>query len=204
MIVTEEILSHYRSSDGGLAVKNIPARWFACALDAFRTEWRHIPDLSTSLTAKALLEVVVVFAFVRDVPVLKLGRDWLALKHQCGGLLCERQYMVATRLKARPSIYPSLRQIARDGWAAEDGRFSRIDLLASRISNYVAALRRIGVDCECTWRYLTEGVYPIDATDDNLDCLAEDAPKLSDLAVNYAPARYDSNVAIFVLAENND
>lgn len=112
--------------------------------------------------------------------------------------------MLATRLKARPSIYPSLRQIARNGWAAEGGRFNRIDLLASRISEYVAALKQIGVDCECTWRYLTEGMYPIDATDDNINYLAEDAPKLSELAVNYARARYDSNVAIFVLAENSD
>src|SRR5262249_17995135 len=141
----------------------------------------------------------------QHVPALKSGREWLALEHQCGGLLCEQQRMIATRLKPRPSmIYPSLRQIARDGWGAENGRVNRIDLLASRIADYVAALKQIGVDCECTWRYLTESMYPIDATDNNLNCLAEDAPKLSDLAVNYAPARYDSNAAIFVLAENND
>jgi hypothetical protein len=66
MIVTEEILSHYRSSDGGLAVKNIPARWFACALPT-------LPFLSSRTTA------IEVSAVMMDLAVSSARRHFLPI-----------------------------------------------------------------------------------------------------------------------------
>jgi hypothetical protein len=204
MIITEEMLSPHRSKSGFLSVQSIPPELFTETHDAFRPDWPDPDDMSGLVEAGAELPIVLVFAFAQHVPVLKSGREWLALSHQSGGLLCEHQLFVATRLKPRSSVVPPLQRIAREGFGAENGRFSSSDLLASRIANYVAELKRIAVDCECTWPYLTESVYPIDATNDNLARVAEDAPTLGDLAVAYEPARFDNNPVILCLTENSD
>lgn len=203
MIVTEEALSHFRSGKpDALGMGKLPAQWFTLTDREFELE-RPRNDRNAHGTEPGH-EIVVVFAFTQSVPVLKSGREWFALNHQCGGIYCEHLHMIATRLKPHPAIYPLARKIAQEGWAADDGRFNHTDLLASRIGWYLNALTEIGVDCECTWRYLTEGLYPIDATDDNLSLLCEDAPELHELALNYSPVRYDSNPTIFILTENSD
>jgi hypothetical protein len=79
-------------------------------------------------------------------------------------------------------------------------------VLASRIASYVAALAQINLDCECTWPYLTESLYPIDATQDNLNRVAEDAPDLESIAEwgGFLRARYSANPVIFCITENSD
>jgi hypothetical protein len=113
--------------------------------------------------------------------------------------------MIATRLTPNPSILPALNAIARACFYAEGGRFSNLDLLASRIVFYATALNRLGLDCECTWRNLSEGLYPIDATQENLDRVAQDAPDLSTI-VDWPTksVRYSRDPAIFLVAENSD
>jgi hypothetical protein len=203
MIITEGELSRFRSGKTDLVpIKKLSPRSFTLTNCVFESEWPQ-RDPNAPWTEPDH-EIVIVFAFTEWVPVLKSGREWFALDHQCGGLLCEHLHMIATRLQPRPAIYPLARQIAQEGWGADNGRFDSFDLLASRIAWYLTALKRIGVDCECTWRLLTEGVYPIDATDANLHRLVEDPPELSDLALNYSPARYDPNPAILILADNSD
>lgn len=203
MIVSEQTLSPLRSKSGGVWVRDLPKNFFTSTDEAFRSDWPDLEEwFKRGKTAKDVLEVVLVLAFTKTVPVLSPGREWLALQHQCGGINCEQLRMVATRLTPRPSIYAALRDIAREGYGIS--HFNRSDVLASRIANYVEALKRIGVDCECTYRELTESVYPIDAIDENLARVAEDAPNLSDLAADYRPVRFDPNTVIFFLAENSD
>lgn len=112
--------------------------------------------------------------------------------------------MIATRLTPRHSVLPSMRAIAREGYYAEAGHFDRGQLLASRIANYVVALKRDGLDCEATWRYLTESLYPIDATQENLNCVAQDAIDLHAMVEGLLQARYIRNPVIFFMTENSD
>jgi len=82
----------------------------------------------------------------------------------------------------------------------------RDELLASRIVRYVNGLNELDLDCESSWRHLTESVYPIDATQENLDRIAENAPKLDDLVdwSGFIRARYANDPVILLLTENSD
>jgi hypothetical protein len=209
MIVTEEKLRPYRSNGGNVNIvhRSFPDIWFTDTSDAFRFDLENLTVPEDPRDPKERLEIVLVLAFTRNVPVLKPGREWLALDHQAGGHSCERQSMIATRLTPRPSVLSSLRLIAREGYGAQNGWFQRDTVLSSRIVAYVAALARIGVDCECTWSYLTESLYPIDATQGNLDRVAEDAPDLETIADwkgHHSRARYCPDPVIFFMTNNSD
>ena len=129
----------------------------------------------------------------------------MALQHQCGGYSCEQQVMIATRLTLRRSIMEPLRSIAREGYFAETGHFDRDQLLASRLTTYLKSLSNLGLDCECTWRMLTESLYPIDATQKNLNLVAEDVLDLKSLAQwHYPPVRYLSEPVILFMTKNSD
>jgi hypothetical protein len=204
MIVTEEILKPYRlkGSPVNIVHRPLPDIFFTPTHNAFRFDSENPTTPENPHDPKHTLEIVLVLAFTRNVPVLKPGREWLALVHQAGGYSCETQGMIATRLTPRPSVLSSLQLIAREGYGAEN----RHSLLSSRIVSYVAALTRIGVDCECTWSFLTESLYPIDATQRNLDQVAEGAPDLETISdwKFHSRARYCSDPAIFFMTQNSD
>jgi hypothetical protein len=212
MIVTEEILAQYRKAGGPLGIDGRSASRlpdsikFTSTHEAFRSDWANHRSPGSRSISKERLEIVLVLAFVGTVPALRPGREWLALDHQCGGYSCLHEVMIATRLIPRPSVLPALQLIARDGFYAETGHFDRSQLLASRIASYVTSLARIGLDCECTWRCLTESLYPIDATQDNLNRVAEDAPDLDSIAEwkGFGRVRYSNDPVIFFMTENSD
>lgn len=147
---------------------------------------------------------MTLLAFTRFVPVLKPGREWIALQHQCGGYFCQQLNVVATPLRIRPEVSPGLLRIARNRSGLHGGYFWSDNVLASDITNYVRDLDELDLDCECTWRLLTESVYPIDATAENLKTIAADLPDLSHAVEGDLPPRYDSNAAILVIAQNSD
>jgi hypothetical protein len=91
------------------------------------------------------------------------------------------------------------------GYGAERGHFYP-PILASRIVSYVAALAQIKLDCECTYHNLRESIYPIDATQENLNQVAEDAPDLQAIAEweGSGPVRYSDDPALLVIAPNSD
>lgn len=213
MIVTEEMLAPHRLDGGPLRLwpfggassraPSVPTKLFSDSDDVFGPLWwrgtaRDNPEHD--------LQVVPVLAFTELVPVLQPGREWLALKHQAGGHMNEQVWMIATRLEPRPSLKPAFDAIARTNYFAEEGRFNKSDILASRLANYVKALGELGLDCECSWRLLTESVYPIDATQKNLNRIAADAPALDGLVdwTGMIRVRYSLNPAILLLTENSD
>jgi hypothetical protein len=207
MILTEEILAPYRLKNGPVRIDGgspLPPNFFTPTSRAFH--WANLTALENPRDPKERFETVVVLAFTGSAPVLKPGREWHGLDHQCGGYSCEHQRMIATRLDPRPSVLSAMRLIAREGYGAETGHFYRSQLLASRIATYVTALQRLNLDYECSWRYLTESLYPIDATQDNLNRIAEDAPGLESVAdwKDYVHVRYSSDPAIFFMTENSD
>jgi hypothetical protein len=113
-IVTEDILAPYRSDGRSVDIwvnTRLPPTLFTSTERAFQTDWAN-PDIPNEELA-----IVLLLAFTRCVPVLKPGRDWLALDHQCGGHACQHFAMVATRLNPRPSVVSSLRKIAREDMA---------------------------------------------------------------------------------------
>jgi hypothetical protein len=213
MIVTEELLAPYRKDGGPIvlgghsqSLASLRPNLFTPTDEAFRLDWSNHTHTGTPRIAREKLEIILVLAFARSVPVLKPGREWLALYHQCGGYSCTGEIMIATRLTPRASVLSTLQLVAREGFFAESGRFDRSQLLASRIASYVAALASIGLDCEGTWRYLAESLYPIDATQDNLCLVAEDAPDLNSVAdwKGFVRARYTVDPVIFFMTENSD
>jgi len=183
----------------------LPPEFFTQSSEVFELE-RPSPNEEASSDPKEALEIVAVLAFTRHAPVLRPGREWLAIDHQCGGYACEQQRMIATRLNLRPSISSEMLRVAQVGYFAESGHFNRDSLLASRIAAYIAALARIGLDCECTRRFLTESLYPVDATQENLNRIAEDAPDLDSIAHRngHSRARYSDQPAVFFLTQNSD
>jgi hypothetical protein len=210
MIVTEELLAPYRKDGSPISIDGISqsllrhhgTNLFTPTDVAFRSDWANHRSAGIAGISRERLEIILVLAFTRSVPVLRPGREWLALYHQCGGGSCECETMIATRLIPRASALSTLQLIAREGFDAETGHFDRSQVLASRIANYVATLARIGLNCEGTWRYLTESLYPIDATQDNLNRVAEDAPDLESLGL--PRARYAIDPVIFFMTENSD
>jgi hypothetical protein len=214
MIVTEEMLAPYRKDGGPISIDGISqsllrdrgTNLFTPTDVAFRSDWANHRNAGIAGISREKLEIILVLAFTRSVPVLRPDREWVALYHQCGGDSCECETMIATRLTPRISVLSTLQLIAREGFYAETGHFDRGQRLASRIVNYVATLARIGLDCESTWPYLTESLYPVDATQDNLNRVAEDAPDLDRLAdgKRFVRARYAINPVIFFMTENSD
>jgi len=119
MIVTEEILRPYRSKGGHVNIvhRSFPNIFFTHTDDAFRFDSDNATTPENPHDPKETPEIVLVLAFTRSVPVLKPGREWLALDHQAGGYSCENQTMIATRLTPRASVLPSLQLIAREDTA---------------------------------------------------------------------------------------
>jgi hypothetical protein len=144
--------------------------------------------------------VVALLAFTQALPLLANGFDWLAVRHQCGGLLCDQRHLVGIRLKLRAVATDWLRSLAEGYFEAAAGHFYASNLGASDIVAYSAALAANGVHCERSFRLFEEAVYPIDATQEHLDLLAEDAPVHSRIA---DPRGY-GGLTIVVLAENSD
>ncbi len=208
MIVTEEDLKPYRSPQGLLGIRSNVARWSpVLPANFFGHSLAELdPGWTASAKAPQDLNVVLALAFIQVAPILKPGRRWVALTHQCGNHACEQMSMIATCLTPRPKLAPALKQIAREGFGAETGHFYHGSILASRIARYVGTLETLGLDCEATWPHLTKAVYPIDGTQENLERVAENAPNLDSIAdwTGYTRARYNSNLAILVLTENSD
>ena len=96
------------------------------------------------------------------------------------------------------------------------------------LAAYDALLQSLGLSADTCWEHLAEACYPIDATDDNVSALTQDAfptslmrqtsedlsyangsaTRLAGLAALAAPDRFDmtkpSKWALFLLTENCD
>jgi hypothetical protein len=211
VIVTAEMLARYRSLRapavvGGLepTVVQLPGEFFTDTADAFKADWDNVEGISDYEVAREKLEIVLMLAFTQIVPALKPGREWLGLDHQYGGYACRHRRMIATRLNPHRAVVSMMRQIARDGWYGEDGHF--YEPTDSRVSWYTTALSNIDVRCKNTWTHLAESLYPIDATQENLDRVAEDAPILESIAdwEGIEQAGLSSDPVILFLTMNSD
>lgn len=166
----------------------------------FSSDWHTPKDIGTP---QKTLQAIPVLAFRQFVPILNPALQWQGLIHQCAGLYCYQMRMIATRLRPQPAIAPHLNAIVREYYDADVGFLHQVNLRASHIVSYAAALGRLGLTCETSWSNLNEGAYPIDATQENLDLLAEDAPPLSEIA-DWSGRQPQDCAIILLLAENSD
>lgn len=181
-----------------------PKTFFTYTDKFFRSDWPNLElAWARGETEDKVLEIVLLYAFIKWVPDLTNHGQWVALAHQAGGYTCEYHRMIATRLTPRPEIYEQLRNIARKRFMACGGRFSIGDMTASGISDYVMDLREIGVDCDWSYRCLTESMYPIDATHENVDKVSLEVQRLSDLIERHKPSSH-TNAVLLAITENSD
>lgn len=199
MVVDEEMLAKYRKQPKEeIALRSLPKEWFSDSQEVFGQEWRAIDDGPPSA-------VTLVLAFTRLVPPLHPDRTWQALWHQSGGGSTNATLMIATALTPRPDVKAILDEIAVKFYYAETGHFDRFQMNVSLLVEYVRELSRSDIDCEASWRLLEEAIYPIDATQPNLERVCLDAPDLSQITRwgNRVP-RYIDNPTILLLTENSD
>lgn len=146
--------------------------------------------------------VVAILGFTKLLPKLAPELDWFAIKHQSGGYACSHPRFVGVRLALRPTITAHLEVLANDYRGHKNGYFSLTDKSTTDIEVYNARLKLIGLNCEFTYPWLHEGVYPIDATPEALSRLTNTPPDLEQFGDSWAPRPPDFGV--FVLATNCD
>lgn len=215
MRISREMLEPY-ANYGMAAIKSphrswsrnspeLPESFFTPSNDLFGSRWHSPKDVGDN---RKTSQVVPVLTYTSTVPLtLNPEREWLGLQHQCGGHSNSQLRMIATVLKPAEAILPKLNQIARDFFYAETGHFDREQLLASTLAAYIDALSGLGLDCESSWRQLTESMYPIDPTRENLLKLTGSSKEVDALMAKELAqrVRYSfSDPYIFLLTENSD
>jgi len=137
----------------------------------------------------------------------KLTRQWLKVQHQTAGYACHQVYMDATILKPRePEKLHILNREYSD---------SCINMWGLTLDDAVTYRQRIidlfGVDCNDTFHYLEEGIYPIDATQENLKKLCKDRlPKDLDNLIDWQDKTLDKMFGfigrwqVYILGDNCD
>ena len=196
------VFSNAMKAGNELLVRDLPSSTFSPTMDLFFPEWDSIERSGWTLEEdRAAISVVPVLAFLGVLPPLPEDREWIGIKHQCGGYSCRQSRMVGTVLTPVVAMKEKLDHVGKQFYYAENGYLTGNDLLASTICEYVAALGAIGVDCECTWSWLREGHYPIDCTLENFQKIATDKPWPDLLADRH---RYTDTPMLLLLAENSD
>jgi hypothetical protein len=181
--------------------RSLPKKLFTPTHEIFADDLPEPTDYGDAGRGK--LEIVLLLAFLRHIPVLAGGHRWLALDHQSGGILRHHPQFIARRLMPRASIYPALRKIARDRWPSGPGdRYSMGD--ASQAARLRSDLGKLGMDCEHTSYCLDESVYPIDATPAALGVVTDESLTLSGLIANFDQGFERRNLAIIILTTNSD
>lgn len=159
------------------------------------------------------------------LPALPEGFSYTAIANQTTGVSCAHKYLVGVRLEVNQTIAASIAVFSeRDGHDCVGLYRHSLGELAA----YDALLQSLGLSADTCWEHLAEACYPIDATDDNVSALTQDAfptslmrqtsedlfyangsaTRLAGLAASAAPDRFDmtkpSKWALFLLTENCD
>lgn len=155
------------------------------------------------------LEVVVLLAFMEKVPRLTTTREWFALRHQAGGGACHLYQFVGAKIPLTTLLYNGIRQVARDrypgGRAGWDGLHVDANELAAdgkELHIYCAEMAALGLDYSGQW--LTESIYPLNATGRNLSRLSGGQLVMADFGLSKADELADTGATFLVITENSD
>jgi hypothetical protein len=100
----------------------------------------------------------------------KSKRQWLKVRHQTAGYACHQCYMEATILTPRE---PGKIIVLANEYL--DSCINMWGLTLDAVITYRQRLNQLfGVDCNETFMSLEEGIYPVDATYENLRKLCKD------------------------------
>lgn len=109
------------------------------------------------------------------LPALPGGFSYIAVANQTTGISCAHKYLVGVKLgisKAASAIAESIAAFPdRDGHDCVG--LYRHSL--GELSAYDSLLRSFGLSADSCWEHLAEACYPIDATDDNVSALTQNA-----------------------------
>lgn len=155
------------------------------------------------------LEIVVVLAFWTKIPRLPANREWFALRHQAGGHSCEQYHFVATRILPRSSLYPALRQVARDrcpggraGWDGSHFCAAELAVNPDEVELYRSEMAKLHLTYTGSW--LTESIYPFDATPENLRVITDERLEMHDFGLIYPDDVKNTGAVFLVITENSD
>ncbi|WP_036292175.1 hypothetical protein [Methylosinus sp. PW1] len=159
-------------------------------------EWVNAqPNAHDIMTPTAFL------VFPHLVPVLAPGFKWSLIEHQICGTWCRQQTFAGLRLTMREPAAEVAKFIARNWWGTGIGwRTPTLD----QLDLYRSQLRRIGLDANTSYAWLSEGFYPVDFSQRALDCIASDAPEFDELLVNRMTRSAEELAIIAIVAPNSD
>ncbi len=146
----------------------------------------------------------------------------LPLRHQTAGVACHQHYMWAIPLKPRPEVEVAMCRLEKHWYEQDTGA---LGVALDELLEYRGQLRDwLHVDCNWTYRYFEEGIYPVDGTTEHINRLTEqELPEDFDELLDWMrpddpedPRERERRVAIrrlmgfifrwklFILGENSD
>lgn len=125
--------------------------------------------------------VLAIYEPSPDVPEdYRLNAEWagrlgleglLPLRHQTAGVGCHQHYMWVIPLKPRPEVEVAMYRLEKHWYAQDTGA---LGVPLDELVEYRGQLRDwLHVDCNWTYRYFEEGIYPVDGTPEHIKRLTE-------------------------------
>ncbi|MES5482244.1 hypothetical protein QMZ05_05750 [Bradyrhizobium sp. INPA03-11B] len=161
-------------------------------------------DIEPDLEIPRQMRVAAFVAFMTHVPVLADGYPWCLIDHQAAGHACKHLRFVGHRILLKPGIEAKFTEIAKGYYDSQLGW----DIPSlSELVRYRSQLQEIGLDCDGygTFRYLMEGLYPIDLSQSVIDQICLNPFPLEHLLGSPRPYGSIEHYAILVfIAANSD
>jgi hypothetical protein len=170
------------------------------------SEWLgNVDDISSHAETLQRMRVAAFAAFMDRVPVLADEHPWCLLDHQAAGNACRHVRFVGRRILLKPEMEIEFLDIAKSSY---DSQLGRGDLeCLTELVRYRSQLQEIGLDCNSsgTFKYLMEGLYPIDLSQSVMDQVCLQPFSLESLLGNPRPYGSIEHYAILaVIAPNSD
>ncbi|ENH3410656.1 hypothetical protein ABWC92_000858 [Escherichia coli] len=142
----------------------------------------------------------LVLASGETVPAVGAG-EWRLASEDCGGFYCDTFYAAVLPLSIRSEMNAVLESIVDERFTTDGlDYFNMMDnqARAEIREAYLSVLQSVGLSCnEQNLAQLTQALYPVDATIDNLSILSDDLIELGTLQVS-------EGLVIFIVGENCD
>lgn len=170
----------------GKTLDQVPEREFVSGFDDPSLIDQRFPGLVLASTSK--------------IPLL--ANEWFLAYQDCGGFSCNSQYAAILPLEINSTVINALKRVVDEEFAGEGG-LSYFGVyeneLKVKIKNqYLDVLSQMGLTCaDDLLDSLTQALYPIDATIDNLRLL-------STTEVNLDELNNIKGLVIYIVGENCD
>lgn len=219
----EQVLGPLRSANRPLWMNDIPGNLFTSSKEHPICDWLRDNSQDVTLgfserlesdreaafawlqeqpSAHDIMTPCAFLAFSECVPVLAPGYRWSLILHQVAGVACNHRPFVGLRLRMRKSVSEAAKAMAQHWWGTDLGRgYPTLE----QLEIYRAQLRNIGLDANRAYRWLSEGFYSADFTQEAIDLIAVDAPRPENLIADQSDlATAKSRAIVAIAAPNSD